>query len=70
VTVVSAVDDLLVVNGALTFDLVGAFRTGTRSVLNEGATTRDLRFLDTVPTPDGKAFGRLEADPDAVATPH
>lgn len=65
VTVVKAVDDVLVVNGQLSLGLE-TFRNGARSELSDTLSTRRLRFLDSVPIPDAKAFGRLAADPDAV----
>jgi len=66
VTVDSAVDDLLVVNGTFDFELVGFPRTGTRSVISDDGTTRELRYLDTTNS-DDVAFGRLEIDPEAIA---
>ena len=65
VTVVKAVDGVLVVDGQLSHDL-GTFRNGARSELSDTVTTRRLRFLDSIAIPSAKAFGRLAADPDAV----
>ncbi len=65
VTVVKSVDDVLAVTGQLSHGLQ-TFRNGTRSQLSETATTRRLRFLDSVAIPAAKAFGRLAADPGAV----
>ena len=66
VTVDPAVDDLLVVDGTFDFELVGFPRTGTRSVISDDGTTRELRYLDTTNS-DDVAFGRLEIDPEAIA---
>ncbi len=63
ITVIPAVDDLLVIDGTIGTDLTG-FTPGTRSVRSEDASSRALRFLSVAPAPD-RAFGRFEADPEA-----
>jgi hypothetical protein len=64
ISVSSAVDDLLVIEGNIGTDLTG-FTPGTRSVRSDEDNSRALRFLSPAPAPS-RAFGRFEAAPGAT----
>ncbi|MEM0895470.1 MAG: hypothetical protein AAGJ79_01200 [Verrucomicrobiota bacterium] len=68
-TVDPAVDNLLEVHGALSFDFTPPFRIGTRNVVTEDSTSRTLQFVDPQTLIDAKAFGRLLAEPAATKSP-